>query len=194
MSVPPASIRVEVPAPAALFDSERTVSYPHTGRMLDEGIAEFLESSVREHARAPAVNLEVAVQGPPIGPDAEESVRRDFHHYYDCEKVLAQLDQRVNRVEGVGSFRHTVWMLLGAGIIALVVYLVAAVLPPQTLLVTFLTAFLYLATITVVWVLFWDPFEKVVFDGYMLRAHTLAVEKLCRSTIRFTYAGGTSPG
>ena len=191
--MPPAAIRVEVEGPAALFDSERTASYPHTGRMLNEGIAEFLESSVREHARAPAVSVEVTVHGPPISPEAEESVRRDFHHYYDCEKVLAQLDQRVNRVEGVGSFRHTAWMLLGAGIIALVVYIVVAVLPPQTLLVAFLTAFLYIATITVVWVLFWDPFEKVVFDGYMLRAHTLAVEKLSRSTLRFTYSGGTSP-
>jgi hypothetical protein len=189
----PTKIHVEVPSADALFDDDRAAKYPHTGRMLDGDIAAYVENCAREFPKAPSVEVEVIVAGPAPPAGQEDKLRKDFCHYYECEVVLSSLDRRVNRVEGIRSFTTTVWMLVAAGFVALLIYILSnyeGFIP--TVWVAFVVAIVYLATITVVWVLFWDPFEKIVFTGALLKSRHLALELLSRSAVRFNYAN--APG
>ena len=49
-----------------------------------------------------------------------------------------------------------------------------------------LVAPFYLGFITIVWVLLWDPIEKLLFDAYRLKSRIVALEKLGRASIQFS--------
>jgi len=57
--------------------------------------------------------------------------------------------------------------------------------------VDYLTALAYLVFITIVWVMLWDPIEKLLFDSYFIRLQSRALHKLAAAKIAFVY--GSTP-
>jgi hypothetical protein len=183
----PPALSVESRDAEALFDDRNPPAFPHRGRMVDPRLASYLEGLAREQRSARALEVVVTLHSAALAPGEEERVRRQLRTYFAEEEAIADLDVRVNRVEGRGSIRFGGPLLLVALAVAGVFYFLLPQLR-STSLVSFVTALLYLVFITVVWVLLWDPTEKLLFDAYFLRARRAALGKLAAASVRFAYA------
>lgn len=186
-SLPALSVRIESADFGSLFDPPTAAVYPHTGPSLAAGLESYLESSVRAKRIAPSVNVEIHLRLAAPDPAQEDLVRQRWRTYFQEEGALAALDLKVNQTEGWGFFRRTFPLLAVALALAggLVVFGPDF---PSGPLGTFVTTLFYLLFITVVWVLLWDPIEKLLFDAYLLRARQHALAKLAAASIRFSYA------
>ncbi|MGD0588124.1 MAG: hypothetical protein ABSA63_04950 [Thermoplasmata archaeon] len=166
----------------SLFDSDATRTYPHTESMVNKSVAKFLLDSVRLDRRKPKVELTLAFRSPPLAPDEEERVRAQLSRYFAIESKLAVLDLSVNRTEGVGSLRFAIPVVIVAGLVAGYLSLNTSLLGPS-----YLTALAYLIVITIVWVMLWDPIEKLLYDSYLIRLRVFALRKLAAAKITFVY-------
>lgn len=182
------SVRVEAVDSDSLFDDHAVPVHPHTQRMLRPALAQYLELSTREHPRSPGVEIVIALRGSVLPADSEERLGQQVARFFHEERQLVELELRVNRVEGRGSFRFGLPYVLVALAIAGGLYLELPDLL-STRLIAFVTALFYLVFITIVWVLLWDPIEKLLFDGYFLRQRRTALAKLGAAPVRFEYVG-----
>ena len=193
MAAPGGPLRVEVPSIDTLFDEETQPRFPHTGKMMDDRLQLFLENLARERRKQKSLEVEVAVRGPSVGAESEGRARDQMHAFFACEKVNADLDLKVNQVEGWGSFRYGIPLIALALVFAGVFYFIVPA-TADSALEAFIGAFLYLLFITVVWVMLWDPIEKLLFVAYFLKTRQHALAKLSVAPVRFVYTGGASAG
>lgn len=181
----PVPLEIEAANADALFDNQTKPAYPHTGPMVDPGLGTYLEELARERPRSSSFEIRVTLNAPVMNPADEDRVRRQIQSFFVEEEQLAQLHFRVNRREAVGFLPIGMPLVIVALVAAGLLYVVPGATSPD--LRTLLTALLYLLFISVVWVLLWDPIEKLLFDGYMLRRRVAALSKLGAASIRFTY-------
>ncbi len=186
---PTVSFRIDAPTMDALFDASAKPVFPHTGRRVQDDLAEYLEYRAREHPHASGVEIVVALGTSGSGPSAEEEAGREVRAFFRAERELAELKLRVNQREGWGFLRRSMPLLLGALLVAGVLYLFGPDFPvgPVGDLVTTL---FYLLFITIVWVLLWDPIEKLLFDAYLIRAEMAALGELAEAPVRFVPDSG----
>jgi hypothetical protein len=189
MARSPGKVEVQLKDLGALFDRTAPPSYPHTGPMVSKAVAKFLADSVREERRVSHIEVIVTLQGSPLGAAEEATARAQLHHFFANEAELADLDVRVNRIEGLGSLRFSIPLVLLAGLVAGLLYVQLGTIDASDLLV----ALAYLVFITIVWVLLWDPAEKLLFDSYFLRLQSRALRKLAAAKIVFVYASAPVP-
>ena len=92
----------------------------------------------------------------------------------------------------MGSLRFATPLVLLAGLVAGLLYVQLGTIDASDLFL----ALAYLIFITIVWVLLWDPAEKLLFDSYLLRLQYRALHKLAAAKIVFVYrsAPGTLAG
>ena len=180
------SVRIEARDEHDLFDEVTAPTFPHTGPPLRTPLAQFLEMSTRDHARSTEIEVVIALRRGPLPPSEEDRVRQRLRDFFEGERQLAELEVRVNRTEGIGSFRFGLPLILVALLIAGTLY-VAVPDVISARFVAFVTALLYLTFITVVWVLLWDPTEKLLFDSYFLRRRRAAFVKLQNASVRLEY-------
>ena len=92
----------------------------------------------------------------------------------------------------MGFLARTFPLIVVALVVAGILYLAGPGLPvgPVGILATTL---LYLLFITIVWVLLWDPIEKLLVDAYLLRTRISALRKLSRASLRFVVAVTSIP-
>ncbi len=181
---PPVSLRIEAPTVDALFDASAKPVFPHTRRRVEDDLAEYLEDRAREHTRASGVEIVVALGTSGSGPSAEEEAGREVRAFFRAERELAELKLRVNQREGWGFLRRSMPLLLGALLVAGVLYLFGPDFPVGPI-GDLVTTLFYLLFITIVWVLLWDPIEKLLFDAYLIRSEIAALGKLAEATVRF---------
>ena len=155
--------------------------------MVERQFAGYVENLVREHRAPASIDLEIVLREPSPGPVQEEAARRDLRTFFREERDVGELDVRVNQREGWGFLRRTFPLLIVALALAGVFYLSGPGFPGGPV-GELLTALFYLLFITIVWVLLWDPIEKLLFDAYLLRSHVRALEKLGDASVRFTPA------
>jgi len=179
-------LSIEAPDANALFDGAATPVYPHSGRPVQPKLALYLERLAREQRRSPVLEIAVTLRCPPLRPDDEAAVQRELRTFFEEERKVADLEVRVNRVEGLGAFRYGLPLIALALLVAGIFYFALPELTSASF-VTYLTALLYLFFITVVWVMLWDPIETLLFDSYFLRARRAALEKLRDAPTRFAY-------
>jgi len=184
----PIRLHVELPGIEALFGPDVRPAFPHAGRPLNARLSTYLENLAREHRGPRPLALEFQVHARPSGPPEEEAARRDLKAYFEAERKLAELEVRVNRREGWGFFARTFPALVLALVLAGLFYVSGPTLVTGNV-GTLVTALGYLVIITIVWVLLWDPVEKLLFDAYLLRARVLAFERLARATVKFVPGG-----
>lgn len=178
----PGRVEVELKDLDSLFDRDAPPTYPHTGPMLNKAVARFLVDSVRQDRRSATVEATVAFRTSPLRPVEEASARAQMSSFFANEAELAALEQRVNRTEGFGSVRYAIPVVIAAGLIA------GLLTNPSTLGVpAYLTALAYLVVITVVWVMIWNPVEKLLFESYFIRLRIYALHKLASAKIGFVY-------
>jgi hypothetical protein len=151
--------------------------------MLNKALASFLVDSAREQRRTHEVEVKVVLHSAPLRPEEEANARTQMNHFFANEAELAELELRVNRGEGLASARFAFPIVLVAGLVAGLLYTDVW----QTSLGELFVALVYLAFITVVWVLLWDPVEKILFDGFFIRQRVRALHKLAKSSIVFEY-------
>jgi len=188
---PPLRLRVDTRNPTAMFDTRGEPSFPHTHRLVDARLAAYLENHVRESPRTRPVELEVGLRETSPGPSEEEDARRDLHAFFRAEREVVELELRVNQREGWGFLRRTFPLLIVALAIAGVFYISGPGVPSGAV-GELVTALFYLLFITIVWVLLWDPIEKLLFDAFLLRARIHALQKLGDADVRFVSASGPS--
>jgi hypothetical protein len=179
----PGTVALEVSDPDSLFDRETPPAFPHTGPMLNKAVARFLVDSVREDRRKPEVEVTVAFRTSPLRPEEEAGTRSQISNFFANEAELAALERRVNSTEGFSSFRFAIPLLLLAALVAGLLASHPSVLGGPT----YITALAYLVLITVVWVMIWDPIEKILFDSYYIRLRIRALNKLARAKITFVH-------
>ena len=188
--VTPLALRVEVGNLDALFDRDTEPSFPHAGRMVDTRLADYLENRVREHRKVRAVSLDIELRETPSSPSEEDAARNDLRAYFLAERQITDLGLRVNQREGWGFLRRTFPLLIAALALAGVLTIYGPGFPTGPV-GELITALFYLLFITIVWVLLWDPIEKLLFDAYILRSRIAALERLGEAQIRFVH--GSAP-
>jgi hypothetical protein len=186
MADPPLTIDIHLPNADSLFEKEDRPPYPYRGRSLQKGLAEEILSKTREARTTPQVTLNIRLSDAPIPPEKEVAVRTEIHSYFAVKAELAALDLRVNQREGWRSMMIAVPIVVAAGLVA---YPVSAYAGSS-----FVVSFLYLIILTVVWVMLWDPIEKLVFDPIFLRLRGSALLKLRDAAVRFEYDAPHGPG
>jgi hypothetical protein len=151
--------------------------------MVNSSIAEFLVDSVREQRREPNVTVVVATDDPTSPPEREANARAQLGRFFANEAELVGLEIRVNRTEGAESLRYALPLVILAGLFALIANsgLLAGELPEGLL------ALLYVIFVVVVWVLLWDPIEKLLFDSHLLRLRWRALKKLESASYTFVH-------
>ncbi len=179
-------LRVRAASLDSIFEGDPVPAFPHTGRPVRAGLASFLERTARERPRDLSFEIELNVDSRTTDLAAEEIARQDFRTYFMEEAADAQLDVRVNQREGWGFLRRGGPLALVALAIAGAFYLYGPGLRsgPGA---SFATAVVYLFFITIVWVVLWDPIEKLTFDSFLLRARVRALRRLGDATVRFQY-------
>jgi hypothetical protein len=184
----PGKVGIEVENADSLIERNASPGYPHTGPMLNGSVAAFLVDSVREQRRQPNIEITVSVLGPPLRADEEARRRAQINNFFANEAELSGLEVRVNRTEGLGSLRYAIPLVVLAGLVAGVFYANLGTLSR----VDYLTALGYLVFITIVWVMLWDPIEKLLFDSYFIWLRVRALRKLAAARIVFVYRPSAS--
>jgi len=178
------ALPIEAEDLAALFVRGAEPTFPHSRRMVDPRAAVYLENLVRDRRRAATVALEIRLRERPPAPSEEDEARRDLQAYFGTERKVVELELRVNQREGWGFLRRTFPLLIAALALAGVFYVAIPGFPTGPV-GQLLTALFYLLFITVVWVLLWDPIEKLLFDAFLLRARIAALQKLEGASVQF---------
>jgi hypothetical protein len=186
----PGRVEIELKDPGSLFDLTASVAYPHSGPMLNNAVAAFLVDSARERRQRPQVSVNITFQTPPLGAEEEASIRAKMSHYFANEIELVELEKRVNRTEGFGSLRYALSLVLLAGLGLGVLYLYAGL---GTSEVVSLGELAYLTLVIIIWVMLWDPIEKLLYDPYFFRLRIRALHKLSKAEVTFAYRS-TSKG
>ena len=174
----------------AVLDRDEPEGYPHEGVGLADGVGEYLEQLAREKFRSQRLTVEIAVRAGSPDPRAEEEVRDAIRRYFGSELDAAELELRVNQREGWAVFGWAVLFTLAFIVGAVLLYLLFPNLGSHELFSYLLAG----AVIIFVWVLIWDPFEKVTYTAQLMRYRNRALEKLRTATFRFIYAGPPTPG
>lgn len=182
--VTPLNLRVEARNLDALFDRDTEPSFPHVARRVDKRLADYLENLVRERRQAGAVTLDIVLRESSGSPAEEEAARDDFRTYFLAERQVAHLELRVNQREGWGFLRRTFPLLIVALALAGFFTIYGPRFPTGPV-GELTTALFYLLFITIVWVLLWDPIEKLLFDAYLLKSRIAALERLGEAHVRF---------
>lgn len=179
----------------SLFDRSALPSYPHTGPMVERSVATFLVDSVRERPPRPKVEVVLSFQCAPLRPEEEERARAQMSHFFANEAELAELDLRINRTEAVGSAWYSIPLVVLAGLVAGLLYTLGYSNPLSSPGSGLVLVLLYLVFITIVWVMLWDPVEKLLFDSYFLRRRIRALRRLAAARVAFVYhpAPGAAP-
>ncbi len=176
-------IVIVLPAPTAIF-AEESPGYPYPGRPLREAAAERLLEEARLRRSAPSLAVEVRAASPPLAPDEEDRLRRDWAGFYRAEAERADLAVRVNRIEGWRSFLLGV---AGSLLAAAIVVPIRLWIGPDFLLLEFLL-------VVVIWILMWDSLELLLFDSMFLRMKRAALVKLRDAEVRFRYSSAPGNG
>lgn len=183
----PETVEVGLENPDSLFDRGAPPTYPHTGPMLNGTVAKFLIDTAREDRRTPEIGVTITFRASPLRPEEEAGARAHLRSFFTNEAEMAALGQRVNRTEAWGSLRYALPVVAVAAIIAGLLTI------PSTLGVpVYLTELAYLVVVVVIWVMVWDPIEKLVFDSYFIRLRIRALHKLAAAKIVFAYRPGPS--
>ena len=172
----------------SLFDRDTSPSYPHTGPMLSETVAKFMLDTVREDRRSPLVEVHLTFRSSPLRPEEEAGTRAQMRSFFGNEAEMAGLERRVNRTEGLSSLRYSIPVVAVAALVVLLVTNPSTLGGPP-----YLTELAYLVVVVVIWVMLWDPLEKLVFDSYFIRLRIQALHKLANAKITFAYRSGPSP-
>jgi len=188
----PAILEIELKDLDALFDRSSPPTYPHTATMVNRNVATFLVDSARERRRRSALEVVVAFQCPPLSSEEEAKAKEQMRRHFAQEAELADLARKVNRVEALGSAQYAVPLVILAGLFAGVLYSWLFSNPVEASPREFAAMLAYLVFITIVWVMLWDPLEKLFFESYMIRQRVRAFRKLAAARVTFVY--GTALG
>jgi hypothetical protein len=179
---PPNAVEVCVDDPSALFETGPSATYPHSGPVLSKGLSSFLIDSARERRSRARVPVTITFRSPPLGAEKEDSIRARMSSYFTNEIELVELERRVNRSEGWGSLGFAIPFVILAGIGAGLLY--ASVGSAGTVSFGELA---YATFVIIIWVMLWDPIEKLLFDPYFLRLRIHALRKLATAEVTFAY-------
>ena len=183
----PGRVDVEVEDLASLFDWDASPVYPHTVPMLNSSVAKFMVETVRQDRRSADIEVKVTFRESPLRPEQEVGTRAKMTSFFANEVEKAALEQQVNRIEALGSLRYALPVLVVAGLVA------GLFASPSTLRVPdYLATLVYLVVVVVVWVMVWDPVEKLVFDSFFIRLRIRALQKLVAAKVVFAYEPGPS--
>jgi hypothetical protein len=181
----PGHVEIFVNNVDSLFDWDARPTYPHGGPMLNEGVARFMVSAAREAPRSPEVRVAVTFRTTALRTEEEAGTRAQVNHFFANEAKMAELDLKVNRVEALRSLRFAIPVVIIAGLIA---GLISSVSTSGG--APYLTELAYLSAVVIIWVMLWDPAEKLLFDSYFIRLRIRALHKLARAKINFVYRPG----
>jgi len=178
----PGKVELELDDLDSLFDRDASPSYPHTRPMLNSTVAKFLVDTVRDDRRSADIEVTVTLRDSPLGPEEEVGIHAKMSSFFANEVAMASLGQRVNRTEAWGSLRFALPVVVLAGLVA------GLLTSPSTFGVTaYLAELAYLAVVVVIWVMLWDPIEKLLFDSFFIRLRIRALQKLVAAKFVFVY-------
>ena len=178
----PGRVEVELNGPEALFDRTGVPTFPHSGPPVRAAVANFMVDTVREDRRTPEFSVNVTFHSQPLRPDEEDGMRAQMSSFFANEAEVAGLGQRVNRTEALGSLRY------GIPVVAVAAVFAGLLANPATLdAPIYLSQLAYLIVIVVIWVMVWDPIEKLLFDSYFIRLRIRALHKLATAKVQFAY-------
>ena len=177
------SVPVELKDLDALFDRRAEPAFPLTSRRVDPRVAEYLENRVRERPRNRGVDVEVTVREPPAGPSEKDAAFQDLRAHFRADQRRVELELRVNQREGWGFLLRSLPLLVASIAVAGVLSVYEG-FEKTAATAALVTALFYLFFITIVWVLLWDPIEKLLFNAYLLRARIRALGMLAEAPIR----------
>jgi hypothetical protein len=183
----PGQVEIAVRDLEALLDRAATPSYPHAAPALNSTVTQFLIDSAREDRRSAEIAIGVAVQDVPWRTEDESGIRAKFASFFANEAEMVALGQRVNSTEAWGSLRYAI------PVVALAAFVAGLLTNPSTLGVPSDVSQLgYLVVVVVIWVMVWDPIEKLLFDSYFIRLRIRALQKLARASVSFVYRPPTA--
>ena len=169
----PGRVEIELKALDRLFDRDAPPTFPHAGPMLNKTLAKFMVDTVREDRRSRDVAVTVTFRSSPLRPEEEAGIRAQMSNFFANEAEMAALDRRVNSTEGLSSLRYSIPVVVVAAFFAGLLTNPSILGGPD-----YLTELSYLALIVTIWVMLWDPLEKLVFDSYFIRLRIYALQKL----------------
>jgi hypothetical protein len=171
----------------SLFDRASPSAYPHSGPMLDSDVTKYMVDTARQHRRSPVLKIALTFRTPPLRSEEEAGTRASLSSFFSNEAELAGLDERVNRTEAWGSLRYSIPAVVAAAVVA------GLFTNPSTLGgPAYLSGLAYLVALVIIWMMLWDPLEKILFDSYFIRLRIRALRKLAAAQVTFTYGPGPS--
>jgi hypothetical protein len=182
----PGRVEVELEDPGSLFDRAAPPTYPHLGPMLNSTVAKFMVDSAREDRRRREIGVTVSFRSSPLRPEEEAGARAQMKNFFTNEAEMAAMDHRVNSTEAWGSLRFALPVVVVAALIAGLL-----TVPSKWGVPVYLAELAYLLVVVVIWVMVWDPIEKLLFDAYFIRLRIRALHKLAKAEITFAYRPGT---
>jgi len=181
----PGTLEVELPDLDSLLDGKAAPTFPHASPMLNGAVAKFMLDAAREDRRSPRISITLAFRSSPLQPEQEAWTRARMSHFFANEAEMAALAQRVNSTEAWGSMRFAMPVIAVAAIIG------GLFLNPSTLNGgAYVSELAYLIAIVVIWVMVWDPIEKLLFESYFIRLRIRALRKLQEAQVTFAYRTG----
>jgi hypothetical protein len=183
----PGKVEVDVGSLDSLFDWDGMPTYPHTGPMLNATVAEFILDTAREDRHSSGIEIIVGFRDSPIRPEEEAGLRAKLSSYFANEVEVAELGMRVNRIEALGSLRFALPIVVVAAFFA------GLLSSPSTFHIPdYLDTFAYLIVVVIIWLMVWDPIEKLFFDSYFIRLRIRALQKLVAAKIVFVNRPATA--
>jgi hypothetical protein len=180
-------VEVEVEDLDSLFDWDASPAYPHTRPMMNRTVAKFMADMARQDRWSTDIEVTVSFRDSPLRPEEEAGTRAKMKSFFANEVEMAALEQKVNRIEALGSLRYALPVIVVAGLVA------ALFTNPSTLgLPNYLATLVYLVVVVIIWVMVWDPIEKLLFDSFFIRLRIRALQKLVAAKIAFAYRPGPS--
>jgi hypothetical protein len=181
-------LEIDLEGLGSLFDQGTSPAFPHTGPMLNSAVAKFMIDTVRADRRSPDIGITVTLHAPPLRPEEVAGSRAQMSSFFANEAETAALTRRVNSTEAWGSLRYALPVLVVAGLV------LGVLTSPSTFgLPVYLTELAYLIVLVIIWVMVWDPIEKLLFDSYFIRLRIRALNKLAAAKVVFVYRQGVSP-
>jgi hypothetical protein len=182
-------VKVELPDLDSLLDTDSPPSYPHTKPMLNGTVAKFMLDTAREDRGSRKVEITITFRDSPLRPEEEAGTRAKISSFFANEVENAELAKRVNRVEAWGSLRYALPVVAVAAVIAGLFANPSSFGLPGG----YVSTLAYLIVVVIIWVMVWDPIEKLLFDSYFIRLRIRALQKLVAATIVFGSRPGPSP-
>jgi hypothetical protein len=178
-------VDVELSDLESLLDRDAVPVYPHVRPMLNPSVAEFMVDTAREDRLGTDLRVTLTFRKSRLAPEQETETRAKLASFFANEVAIAELERRVNRTEALGSLRFAIPVVIVAGVVA------GLLAPPSVLGVPpYLANFAYLIALVVVWLMVWDPIEKLLFDSYFIRLRIRALHKLVSAKMVFAYEPG----